>query len=169
MSGVKNAFAAVGGIVLVVGFMVLMGLLAFVFIRGGLWVSEMLYPILVSISGLTFAAVIFVLLPNAIFSAIPKTAGSGMVIASYIFGACLWTWSFLLAYAMWGWVGLAVGLFMAGVGVVPVAALASLLHAEWFILLQLAVLLLLTFGLRVWGLHLLTKAERRAAARASLA
>jgi hypothetical protein len=125
----------------------------------------MLYPILVSISGLTLAVVIFVLLPNAIFSAIPKTAGSSMIIASYIFGACLWTWSFLLAYAMWGWVGIFVGLFMAGVGV-PVAALASLLHAEWFI--QLALLLLLTFGLRVWELHLLAMAERRAAGRVGL-
>ena len=66
---------------------------------------------------------------------------------------------------MWGWVGIFVGLFMAGVGV-PVAALASLLHAEWFI--QLALLLLLTFGLRVWGLHLLAMAERRAAGRVGL-
>jgi hypothetical protein len=76
MSAVKDGLKVVGGLLLFVGFVLLAGLLAFVFIQGGLWVSTKLYPILVSISGLTLAVVIFVLLPNAVWSSTPRFAGS---------------------------------------------------------------------------------------------
>jgi len=45
---------------------------------------------------------------------------------SYVFGATLWVWSLLVAYSLWVGVGLAIDLFMAGVGVVPLAMLATL-------------------------------------------
>jgi hypothetical protein len=169
MSTANGAFRAVGGIALFLGSMLAIVLLAVAILHGGLWVSAKLYPILVSISGLTLAVVVFILLPNAVWSSTPRFAGNGLIIASYVFGACMWTWSFLLAYAMWGWVGLFVGLFMAGVGVVPIAVLATLFHAEWSILGQLALLVLLTFGFRAWGMHLLDTAQRRTTTRASLA
>jgi type IV secretory pathway VirB2 component (pilin) len=56
----------------------------------------------------------------------------------------------------WGYGALAVGLIFAGVGVVPVALLAALFHAEWSVLLELVVGIVLTFGARFLGLWLTT-------------
>src|SRR5438876_8829677 len=137
MSAIKPAFQVLGGFGIFVGLLLVSFLVMFLFIQGGLWLSSVLYPILATISGLTLLFVIGVLLPNAFFSAVPKFAGSGMFMASLIFGACAWTWSFLLTYMLWGWSGLLLGLFLAGIGVVPLAMLATLYNAEWSIFGQL--------------------------------
>src|SRR5882724_1197892 len=147
----------------VMGFGILVGLIVItvLLLQGGIWLSAKLYPWLVALNGLTLAVLVLVLLPNAVFSSVPKFAGGGMFIASYIFGATLWVWSLLLTYTLWGGVGLAIGLFMAGVGVVPLAMLATLFSGLWPILGQLVLGLILTVGGRLWGLRLLEKASRR--------
>jgi hypothetical protein len=169
MHGVKSLFEVAGGLAILLGLVVLALLAAFLFIQGGLWLSQALYPLLVSVSGLTLAVVIFLLLPNAIFSSTPRFAGGGMLIASYVFGASLWVWSFLITYMLWGWVGLAIGLFMAGVGVVPLAMIATLLNWEWAVFGQLVLLIMFTFGIRAWGAFLIQKASRRSLTPASVA
>ena len=131
-------------------------------IQGGVRLAALLYPWLIAVNGLALAVTVFLFLPNAVFSSTPKFAGSGMMIASYVFGAPLWVWSLLLTYALWGGLGLFIGLFMAGVGVVPLAMLATLINAMWSELGQLASLLILAFGVRVWGYGLLQKALRNA-------
>lgn len=148
----------------VLGLAILVGLLLLylLLIEGAAWLSAAMYPWLVGLNGLAVAATIFLFLPNAIFSSTPRFAGGGLMISSYIFGATLWVWSFLLTYLAWGGLGLAIGLFLAGVGVVPLAMIAMLFKAEWLILGQLALLLILTFGARVWGYRLLEKAQRSA-------
>lgn len=131
------------------------------FIYGGVWLSVRVYPVLVTVSSITMAVTLFVLLPNAFFSATPKFAGTGMIVASYVFGATAWVWSFLLTYMLWGWLGLALGLFFAGIGVVPLAMLATLLNGMWSQLGELAVLLVLTLGMRLWGYRLLQQSSAR--------
>ena len=86
-----------------------------------------------------------------------------MFIASYVFGATLWVRSLLVTYTLWGGIGLAIGLFMAGVGVVPLALLATLFNGLWSTLGELVLGLILTIGVRVWGLRLLEKAARQPA------
>src|SRR5437867_8047944 len=127
----KNIAGTIGGLGLIIGFLLITALLAVVFIEGVASVSAKLYPWLIDISGVTFAITLFVLLPNAVFSATPRFAGSGMIIASYIFGASLWVYSFLMTYALWGGFALIVGLFFFGVGVVPIAILATLFNGMW--------------------------------------
>jgi hypothetical protein len=136
--------------------------IAALLIRNGVWLGALLYPWLLALNGITFAITVFLLLPNAIFSSTPRFAGSGMMIASYVFGLTLWVWSLLLTYALWGGLGLLVGLFMAGVGVVPLAMLATLVNAMWSELGQLLLLLVITCGVRVWGYELIAKAARNA-------
>lgn len=135
---------------------------AFVF-EGYIWASGKIYPWLVLLNGVALAATVFVLLPNAIFSSTPRFAGSGLLIASYIFGATLWVWSLLVTYTLWGGLGLFIGLMMAGVGVVPMAALATLFNGLWSTLGELIVGVVLTFGSRLGGAYLLVRAERNAA------
>jgi len=49
-------------------------------------------------------------------------------------------------------------LILAGVGVVPVALLATLTHADWYSLLNVVLGIFLTLGTRILGMYL---SERR--------
>lgn len=126
-------------------------LLIFLFIHGGAWLSERLYPWLVRIATFAFGLVVFVLLPLAIFKKTRRFAGGGLIIASITFGATLWVWSLLLTYYIWGAWAVFIGIFIMGIGVVPIAMLATLLNGMWSQLFQLILLLVLTFGIRALG------------------
>src|SRR5713101_2036406 len=91
----------IGSAVIGVGIMIGLVVVAMLLLQGGVWLSAKLYPWLVGLTGFTFAVLVFVLLPNAVFSSVPKFAGSGMFIASYVFGATLWVWSLLVTYTLW--------------------------------------------------------------------
>ncbi len=134
-------------------------LLALLFIKGGLWLSTTLYPWLVLISGITFLISVLILLPLSIFKKTRSVSAIGLLIASYIFGTTTWVWSFLLAYVLWGIMGLVVGLFIGGIGVVPIAMLASIFNGEWSIFGQLVLLVVITFGVRFFSLYIAEKAE----------
>lgn len=61
-----------------------------------------------------------------------------------------------------GGLGLFIGLFLAGVGVIPLAMLATLVNAMWSELGQLVLLLGIMFGVQAWGYALIAKASRNA-------
>lgn len=141
------------GIILIV-FFVIIALLTGLFIHGGAWLSTKVYPILTVISGITFGIALFVLTPISIFKKTRGFAGNGIVLSSFIFGLTLWVWSFLLTYTLWGGLGIVIGLFILGVGVVPIAMLATLFKGMWAIFGQLILLTILTFGSRFFGIFL---------------
>ncbi|MGA9364885.1 MAG: hypothetical protein WBW16_11035 [Bacteroidota bacterium] len=155
----KEKLKSIGSALLGIGIFIGIILLAAFFIRGGLWLSEILYPWLTLISAIAFFVCILILLPLAFFRKTRGVSGVGLFIASYIFGASLWVWTFLLTYTLWGATALFIGLFLAGVGVVPIAMLATLFNGEWSILAQLVLLVIFTFGSRMLGLYLSGKAE----------
>ena len=155
----QNIGYAIFGLLFIFSILLILGLL----FKGGIWLSAMLYPWLVGIFGITLSITVFVLLPNAVFTSTPRFAGYGMVLASYIFGVTLWVWSLLLTYVLWGGIALFIGLFLVGVGVVPIAMLATLFKGMWSTLGQLVLVTVMTFGTRIWGLYLLEKAERNTA------
>jgi hypothetical protein len=78
----------------------------------------------------------------------------GFYIASFLFGTMLFAFSCIVAVTIWGYGGLAVGLIFAGVGVVPVAFLATIFHAEWTAFWNLIFGIVLTFGTRGLGIYL---------------
>ena len=155
----KEKLKSIGTALLGIGILIGIILLAAFFIRGGLWLSEILYPWLTLISGIAFFVCILILLPLALFRKTRGFSGLGLYIASYIFGASLWVWAFLLTYTLWGVTALFIGLFLAGVGIVPIAMLATLFKGEWSILGQLVLLVIFTFSSRMLGLYLSEKAE----------
>jgi len=65
----------------------------------------------------------------------------------------------VVAYQLAGMVWLIIGLCMAGVGVVLVAAIAALLHGEWSVLIQIIVGVVVVYLLRFFGNLLVEKAE----------
>ena len=81
-------------------------LVSVLLIRGSVWLGAIIYPWLLVLNGITFAITVFVFLPNAIFSSTPRFAGTGMMVASFVFGLTLWVWSLLLTHALWGGRGL---------------------------------------------------------------
>jgi MFS family permease len=135
-----------------------------ILIFGMTWVSEIVSPWLVPAFLCTLAISIFILGP---LSVIRKTRGfsaSGLMVASYVFGGCLWITSLLLTYELWGMLAVFIGLVLLGIGIVPVALLAVLFHGQWSYLLDLVVLIVATFGTRLVAVWLAenVEAERHA-------
>lgn len=155
----KEKFKTIGSSLL--GFAIFIGIILLIafFIKGGVWLSEVIYPWLTIIFTIALIISVLILLPLAIFKKTRSFSGVGLYVASYIFGASLWVWAFLLTYVFWGTTALFIGLFMAGVGIVPMAIIATLFQGEWSILGQLVLLLVFTLGSRMLGIYLSEKAE----------
>jgi hypothetical protein len=128
--------------------------LSLLLLRGMMWTFDKVYPWLLRASEIAFVICVLVFLPLCIFRKTRPWAGVGFVYASYVFGIFLFAYACFFVVEVWGYVGLAIGLIFAGVGVVPVALLAALLHAEWSVLLELTFGIFLTFGARFLGLRL---------------
>ncbi|MDD5501180.1 MAG: hypothetical protein PHH57_05810 [Candidatus Omnitrophica bacterium] len=162
MTPVKNIVGGILSIGLIAGYILFaVGfiLLAVLLMKGGIWLSAIIYPWLNGISLLTFLLCLFILLPLAIFRRTRAVSGIGLVISSYIFGITLWVYAFLLSYTFWGLIGLLIGLAFFGVGIVPIAMLAAIIHGDWWLLAELFFSVLLAFGSRLFGIFLVNKTE----------
>jgi hypothetical protein len=80
----------------------------------------------------------------------------GFYFSSFLFGLSLWAFSCIVVVAIWGYGALAVGLVLAGIGVIPVALLATLFHAEWAWFVNVIIGIVLTFGARGLGIWLIS-------------
>jgi len=152
----KGTGAIALGFAFIVGVFLFIGLI----VRGGAWLSVKAYPWLQAVSALTLLVMILVLLPLSAFRRTRAFAGNGFVVSSYIFGVTLWVWGFLLTYVLWGAFAVIVGLFLLGVGVVPIAMLATATKGMWPTLGELVFLTMLVFGSRFFGIWLLSKTYR---------
>ena len=124
------------------------------FIWGGIKLGTVLIPWLYLASGLAFLINVVIFLPMTIFRKTRELAGVCMFFSSYVFGLTLWFLGLLLTYVIWGGFAVFIGLFLAGVGVVPVAMLATLFKGLWGPFGILIGLTVLTFGTRIFGLSL---------------
>lgn len=124
---VKRAGATFLGFAFMVGMMaigigVLMGAAAF-----SIWVLKLTFPAF----AITFLASLFLLAPLSLIPAARGVSAVGFMIAYFIFSVSLWLFGMAYTYTVWGIFGVIFGLMLAGVGVVPIAMLASLLHGDW--------------------------------------
>jgi S1-C subfamily serine protease len=123
--------------------------LPIIFICGLTWVSGIVSPWLIPAFFCTLAISIFILGPLAVIRKTRVFSAAGLMVASYVFGACLWITSLLLTYELWGTIAVIIGLAVLGIGIVPVALLAALFHGQWWHLLDLVMLIVATFGTRL--------------------
>ena len=142
------------GALLIVGITI-----AAVFIFGAAWASAKLLPWFSILTWIAFGLVVFIILPLGIPRATRGFSSVALFIASYVFGATLWMEGLLLTLFIWGLGAVFIGLFLAGVGVVPIAMLATLLKGMWSPLIELVLLTIMTFGSRVGAMSLAESLE----------
>jgi len=124
------------------------------FIWGSIKLGELIISWLYVFSKILFCFNLLILAPMAIIPKFREWAGIGMYLSSYIFGITLWFLSLLFTYTLWGWIAVFIGLFIAGIGIVPIAYVIVLLKGLWVPLGYLVILTILTFGTRIGGLIL---------------
>lgn len=156
-SGIKSFGATVLGLavmlgVLAIGLGLLLGAAAF-----SIWVLKWTIPVF----SWTLIASIVVLMPLAFIPPTRGYAAIGFMIASTAFGSILWLWGMAYTYSVWGLLGIIVGLVMFGVGVVPVAFVAALVHGSWGNLGMFIFAGCLAFGFRMVATRLAEKADER--------
>ena len=151
------------GLVLILGLAALGIAILFGAAELSVWALEWAMPVF----GSLFLICLLILMPLSIPPATRGFAGNGLYISSYIFGLILWVLSMAFVYIEWGLLPVILGLVVAGVGVIPIAILAAIIEGQWVVLGNIALLIGLTFGLRVFGYWLIEKSAERAILRAA--
>ena len=148
----------------IIGLAVLFGVvsLGLMLLKGGVWLSARVLPGLFAFIWFVLAVDLIALLPLGLFKKTKGLSGAGLVLSSYIYGLTLWIWALVLTYSIWGGLAVIIGLFIVGVGVVPIAMLATALTAEWASFGQLLLLIALTFSTRTIGKLFARQAATRA-------
>jgi hypothetical protein len=134
-------------------------LLPALFIWGGLFLAAAALPWLSVAAGIQFWITLLVLVPLAFLPATRLFAGKGIRFFSYLFGLTVWLWGLAATYFFWGVIPVFVGLFVFGIGVVPLGALAFILEGMWSPALQLLGAVIMVFVTRLLGHWLVAKAE----------
>jgi hypothetical protein len=140
----------------------LLGLLLFLMIlsliggllSGGAELAKVVIPFLIPLTHIVTFVCILIFLPLGFIKRTRSFGSTALYMASYVFGITLWTYSFLVTYVLWGVIGLVIGLMMAGVGVFPLAILASLFGGHWSIFFNLIYIAFLTYGARLLAIYL---------------
>jgi hypothetical protein len=144
------------------GALVLAGiiLIALMFLRGGVWLGEKALPYFVWLARITLGVVVIIFLPMAAFRQTQRFAAKALISASSIFGIALWVWGLTLTYNLWGGGAVLLGLVLLGVGVVPMAMLATAFAALWSTFGQLMLLAVLAYSTQRFGRILFLKLQR---------
>ena len=74
---------------------------------------------------------IAVLLPMAYFKRTQYLAGYGLKASANAFAFLALLFSFIATYQIWDTTGVVVGILLLGLGIIPVAMLATIIHSEW--------------------------------------
>lgn len=131
-----------------------LGCLGVLFIEGSVWVGEHILPWLEPFMWGVLVVNAVVGAPLALFARTRALAATIFILASWIYGLTLWFWALVLTYTLWGVVAVFIGLFLLGVGVVPVAMLATLIEGQVATTAELLLLTVVTFGARRIGIQL---------------
>lgn len=122
-------------------------------IWGGVWIVERVLPWFPLIFWGLVIINLGVILPLGIFKRTRSISGLGLAYSSYFFGAILWLWSLVVVYITWGIIPVIIGLFIAGIGIVPIAAFVFIVNGEWSELFWITILFIITFGSRMLGIY----------------
>lgn len=123
-------------------------------VRGVPWIAENVYPTATLICTILLLLLVPLSIILSIFHKTRPWGGLGFTLSSYALGLTLWLWSLILAYFLAGTIWMVIGLLFAGVGVVFIAFVASLLNGEWAVAVQIGFMTILAYGLQGLGTYL---------------
>lgn len=154
METLKSIGGALLGIAIFIGIIIATVL----FFTLGAKVAFTISPFINWLAGILFVINLILLL----FAVIPKARGVvGLIIyiSSYVYGLSAWIYGLAVTLALWGWMAVIIGLFIGGVGVVPIGMLAAIFNSHWDIFWTLLFTVILTYGARVVGYALANNAD----------
>lgn len=129
------------------------------FFTVGATVGVTILPFVSWLTGILFAVNIIALL-IAISRKTRGVVGIIIFLSSYVYGLQTWITGLLVALAFWGWAVVIIGLFMGGIGVVPIGMAAAIFNSRWSIFFVLLINVILTYGTRIIGRTLAESAGR---------
>ena len=153
----SKAITSTGGVLFGIALFVGMTLAAALYIRGIVWVSEHVIEYLMPLIAITIILCLFILLPLGIFRKTRPVSAIGFIVASYLFGVTTWILGLLTTLQYWGGIGVAIGMFLGIVGIVPLGIIASAFNYDWWSVGGLITGLFITYGSRALGLGLEAK------------
>ncbi len=119
------------------------------------WIIEkaiIIHTVLLPFSWIALAIAVLILLPFAAWRKTRSSAGAGLVLVSYIFGATTWFLGAAVTFGSFGWIGLIIGLFILGIGVVPLGIIGTFFTLGISeIGVSLCVMLVITLAARFTG------------------
>lgn len=129
-------------------------------LHGLAWVSVRVLPVLNFIVTIALMAILIFGTPLAFFKATRHVPGYGLLYWSYFAGATLWLASLLVTLALWGMFAVIIGLLIMGIGIFPVALLASAFSGEWQCFGNLLVSFVFMLAARFGGAYLVSKSSQ---------
>lgn len=155
-----NTLKSIGSILL--GITIFIGIIiaTVLFFVIGAQVAFTIAPFINWLAGILFIVNLILLL----FALVPRARGVvGLIIyiSSYVYGLSAWIFGLAVTLALWGWIAVIIGIFLGGVGVVPIGILAAIFNGEWGIFWTLIITVVLTYGSRMVGYALANSTERR--------
>ncbi|MCL4837054.1 MAG: hypothetical protein KJ058_03690 [Thermoanaerobaculia bacterium] len=118
------------------------------------------YGVLLPIAWITVLLAILILGPLAIVRRTRGVASVGFVVASFVIGLTLWFLGASVTFACYGWTGFFIGLFLFGVGVVPIGIFAAFFTIKSTSLaLGMIVMAVITIASRAGGVVLAKATE----------
>ena len=101
-----------------------------------------------------------VTLPMAAWRRTRGPAGVGLFLASYLFGITTWLLGAGITFAAFGWLGLILGLFVLGFGVVPFGIAGAYFRmGSTELAVTIAVMAIISLGTRFLGVYLAEKSD----------
>ena len=158
METIRTVGSTIFGIVVFIALI----FIAYLLIEGTATVAERLLPILISVTNIGTVLCVVILLPLSFFRATRIIPFWGFLIASYLFGLCVWMLGFLVTYDLWGGTGVFIGLILGGVGIVPLGIIAAALKGLWFLVANIVYGMALTYGTRAFAFYLAAKIDQTA-------
>ena len=117
-----------------------------VFIHGGAWVSAEALDYLAWPVDIASPLCILIFVPLSLFRATRPVSAVGFMVSSYIFGASTFLSGMLVSYIYFGIFWTVIALCFFFVGVVPLAILGAVVHADWMVAGLLVSGLVLAYG-----------------------
>ena len=144
-----DVFAGILQIIQLMIFVYAVAILVLWFRNGHQWFHKTILPLHAAIFSALLKVTIMVLIPFMVIRPTRPYASLALYQLTYVFGGIAW---FNAAYYCLNFIGtlwFIVGLFIAGVGVAPVAVIGSVIKGHWWFIGPIAIQLSAAIGCRV--------------------